>query len=56
MAMQNHDIDPNVFICFFDMSSLLTNAPLDETIKIYSDTLYDDSDLQPLISRDMLLN
>ena len=45
--MQNLDIDPNSF----DMSSLFTNVPLDETIKICSDALYDDSDLQSLIPK-----
>ena len=43
-TMQNLDIDPNVFMCSFDMSSLFTNVPLDETFKICSDALYDDSD------------
>ena len=33
-TMQNLDIDPNVFMCSFDVSSLFTNVPLDETIKI----------------------
>ena len=48
-TMQNLDIDPNVFMCSFDVSSLFTDVSLDETIKICSDALYDDSDLQPLI-------
>ena len=43
-TMQNLDIDPNVFMCFFDVSSLFANAPLDETIKNCSDALYDNSD------------
>ena len=50
--MQNLDIDPNVFMCSFDVSGLFTNVPLDETIKICSDALYEDSDLQPLIPKD----
>ena len=33
-TLQNLDIDPNVFMCSFDVSSLFTNVPLDETIKI----------------------
>ena len=37
------------------MSSLFTNVPLDEIIKICSDALYDDSDLQPLIPRDVFV-
>ena len=52
-TMQNLDIDPNVFMCSFDVSSLFTNVPLDETIKICLDALCDDSDLQPLVPRDM---
>ena len=54
-TMQNLDIDPNVFMCSFDVFSLFTNVPLDETIKICSDALYDDSDLQPLISKDVFV-
>ena len=54
-TMQNLGIDPNVFMCSFDVSSLFTNVPLDETIKICSDALYDNSDLQPLIPRDALV-
>ena len=42
-TMQNIDIDPNVFMCSFDVSSLFTNVPLDETIKICSEALYDQS-------------
>ena len=42
-TMQNLDIDPNVFMCSFDVSSLFTNVPLDETIKICSEALYDQS-------------
>ena len=40
-TMQNLGIDPNVLMCSFDMSSLFTNVPLDETIKICSEALYD---------------
>ena len=54
-TMQNLDIDPNVFMCCFDISSLFTNVPLDETIKIRSDALYYDSDLQPLIAKDVFV-
>ena len=50
-TMQNLDIDPNVFMSSFDVFSLFTKVPLDETIKIYSEALYDDSDLQPLIPK-----
>ena len=54
-TMQNLDIDPNVFMCSFDVSSLFTNVPLDETIKICLDALYDDFDLQPLIPKDVFV-
>ena len=54
-TMQNLDIDPNVFMCSFDVSNLFTNVPLDEAIKIYLEALYDDSDLQPLIPKDVFV-
>ena len=54
-TMQNLDIDPNVFMCSFDVSSLFTNVPLDETIKICSEALYDQSDSQPVIPKDVLV-
>ena len=39
-------------MCSFDISSLFTNVPLEETINIFADTLYcDDSDAQPFISK-----
>ena len=54
-TMQNLDIDPNVFMCSFDVSSLFTNVPLDETIKICLEALYDQSDYQPLIPKDVFV-
>ena len=54
-SMQNFDIDRNVFMCSFDMSSLFINVPLDVTIKICSDALYYDSDLQPVIPKDVFV-
>ena len=53
--MQNLDINPNVFMCSFDVSSLFTNVPLDKTIKICSDVLCDDSDLQPFIPKNVFV-
>ena len=47
--MQNLYIDSNVFMCSFDVSSLFTNVPLDETIEICSEALYSKSDLQPVL-------
>ena len=54
-TMQNLVIDLNVFMCSFDVSSLFTNVPLDETIKICSEALYDQSDSQPLIPKDVFV-
>ena len=54
-TMQNLDTNPNVFMCSFDASSLFTNVPLDETIKICSEALYDQSDSQPLIPKDVFV-
>ena len=50
-TMHNLDSDPNVFMCSFDVPSLFTNVSLDETIKICSEALYDESDCQPIIPK-----
>ena len=50
-TMHNLDSDPNVFVCSFDVPSLFTNVSLDETIKICSEALYDESDSQPIIPK-----
>ena len=43
-------------MCFFDISSLLTNVPLEETINICADALCcNDSDAQPFISKAVLI-
>ena len=54
-TMKNSDINPNVFMCSFDVSSLFTNVPLDETIKICSETLKDKSDSQPIIQKSVFV-
>ena len=54
-TMQNFDINSNVFRCSFDVSSLLTTVPLDEAIKICSEALYDQSDSQPVIPKDIFV-
>ena len=54
-TMQNLDIDPNVFMCSFDVSSLFTYVSLDETIKICLEALHDQSDSQPLIPKDVFV-
>ena len=51
-TMQNLDIDSNDFICSFDMYILFTNVPLDETIKIYSEALYDETNSQPVVPKE----
>ena len=39
--MQNCNLEPaNSFLCSFDISSLFTNVPLDETIEICANALY----------------
>ena len=39
--IQNYNVDPaKTFLCSFDISSLFTNVPLDETIGICADALY----------------
>ena len=55
-TMENLEIDPNVFMCSFDVSSLFTNVPLNETIKICIEARYDKSDSQPVIPKACLLN
>ena len=54
-TMQNLDIDPNVFMCSFDVSSLFTNVPLDEAVKICSEALYDQSNSRPIIPKDVFV-
>ena len=39
-TMQNLDIDHNVFMCSFDVSSLFTIVTLDETIKVCLESFY----------------
>ena len=54
-TMQNLDINPNVFMCSFDVSSLFTNVPLEEIIKICSEALYDQSNSRPVIPKDVFV-
>ena len=54
-TMQNLDIDPNIFVCFFDVSSLFTNVAHHETIKIYSEALYDKSYSLPAIPNNVFV-
>ena len=51
-AIHNSKDSNNLFMCSFDISSLFTNIPLEETINICADALYyNDSDAQPHISK-----
>ena len=43
------------FMCSFDVSSLFTNVPLDETIMICADALYDNPDTQPQFSKEVFV-
>ena len=42
-------------LCSFDGSSLFTNVPLDETIKICSEPLYDEYNSQPVIPKNVFV-
>ena len=42
-------------MCSFDVSSLFTNVPLDETIAICADTLYNITDSQPCIPKEVFV-
>ena len=51
-AIHNSKDSNNLFMCSFNISSLFTNVPLEETINICADPLYcDDSDARPFISK-----
>ena len=52
-TMQNLDINLDVFMCSFDASSLFTNVPLDEIIKICLKALYGQPDSLPVIANDV---
>ena len=54
-TMQNLDVDPNVFMCSVDVSSLFTNVPLEETIKICLEARYDQSNSRPVIPKDVFV-
>ena len=43
------------FMCLFDVSSLFTNVPLDETIAICAETLYHIPDSQPCIPKEVFV-
>ena len=42
-------------MCSFDVSSLFTNVPLDETISICADTLYNNLDSQNCIRKEVFV-
>ena len=43
------------FMCLFDVSSLFTNVPLNGTITICADTLYNNPDSQPCIPKEVFV-
>ena len=45
----------SVFLCSFDISSLFTNVPLAETIKICADALYNDDSMAPSFPRSIFV-
>ena len=53
--MPNLDSNPNVFMRSFDVPSWFTKVSLDETIKICSEALYDESDSQPIVPKDVFV-
>ena len=54
-TMQNFDIDPNVFMCSYDVSSLFINVPPEKNIKICLEALYEESDSQPVNSKNVFV-
>ena len=54
-TMQNLNSDLNVLMCSFDVSSLFINVSLDDTTKICSEAFYDESDFEPIISKDVFV-
>ena len=48
--------DPNLFMANLDVDSLFNNVPLDETIDIYTDSLYKDDENRPKILMDVFRN
>ena len=51
-TMQNLDIDLNVFMCSFDLSSLFNSVSLDKIIKICSKVLYDKFNSESVVPKD----
>ena len=45
----------SIFLCSFYISSLLTNVPLAETIKICADAFYNDDSITPSFSRNIFV-
>jgi len=54
--IQKLDLDPKTtFLCSFNISSLFTNVPLDETIQICPDTLYNGDLIPPVFSKEIFI-
>ena len=52
---KQNNLGETAFICSFDVKSLFTNVPLNETIKICLDALYRSEDLPPLHIEESLM-
>ena len=48
LLWQQENLCESAFMCSFDVRSLFTNIPLDETFKICLDTLYRSEDMKPM--------
>ena len=48
--------DPNLYMACLDVDSLFTNTPLEETIDICIDSLYNDNENTPKIPKDVFCN
>ena len=53
--IQKLDEQIDSFMCSFDVSSFFTNVPLDETITICAETLYNNPDSQPRIPKEVFV-
>ena len=51
--IQKLDGQTDSFMRSFEVSSLFTNVPLDETIKICADALYDNLESQPCVPKEV---
>ena len=55
-TIRHFNLPPSSFLCSFDISSLFTNVPLNETIQICADVLYDSELTAPCFPRDVFVD